>query len=322
MSNPQEQLGKIADKLKEKADSCGLDAVETFVDKLDSIKEKAASGPQDMMNVVKGKIEEFQDMMKKAMENPSSLAPSTGGLVQCAAWYGNAVVEKLKALSQRVEDLVKLIVDLVSKMVEPLKSLGDTLDTVIAALEKSLKKLAKLPKEIKAMASDLGDLGDIAKIDTEPMKKCLDISCIDAPLEQLGGLKDVLESAVDAVKNGVQDIGKFIDEAPDMVREAFNVPTPLCFMSGVLLSQAPEAMKTMLENIDKLKEVNLDGVVQMLEDTGETICKLDVAKVKDPASSFSEQALEQIEDLDGVVSAAKLASGAGGLTSNIKSLFG
>merc|ERR1712064_208124 len=184
----------------------------------------------------------------------------------------------------------------------------------------SLKKLAKLPAEIKAMANDLGGAEDIAKIDTAPMKKCLNISCIDAPLEQLGGLKDVLESAVDAVKNGVQDIGKFIDEAPDMVREAFNVPTPLCFMSGVLLSQAPEAMKTMLENIDKLKEVKLDGVVQMLEHTTETICKLDVSKVKDPASSFSEQAGEQIDDLDNVISAAKLASG--GLPAALPSIGG
>merc|ERR1712137_18831 len=229
----------------------------------------------------------------------------------CAAWYGNAVVEKLKALSQKVEDLVKLVADMVTQMAEPLKSLGDTLETVIAALEKSLKKLAKLPKEIKALATDLDSVDDIAKIDTEPMKKCLDISGIDAPLEQLGGLKDVLESAVDAVKNGVQEIAKFLDEAPDMVREAFNVPTPLCFMSNMLLSQAPEAMKTMLENIDKLKEVKLDGVVQMLEDTAETICKLDVSKVKDPASSFSEQAGEQLDDLDNVVSAAKLASGGG-----------
>merc|ERR1712137_1283868 len=242
----------------------------------------------------------------------------------CAAWYGNAVVEKLKALSQKVEDLVKLVADMVAQMAEPLKSLGDTLETVIAALEKSLKKLAKLPKEIKALATDLDSADDIAKIDTSPMKKCLDISCIDAPLEQLGGLKDVLESAVDAVTKGVQEIAKFIDEAPDMVREAFNVPTPLCFTSGVLLSQAPEAMKTMLENIDKLKEVNLDGVVEMLEDTGETICKLDVSKVKDPASSFSEQALEQIEDLDGVVSAAKMAGGlsGGGLAGGLKSMFG
>jgi len=290
---------------------------------LDSIKEKAASGPQDMMNAVKGKIEEFNDMMKQAMNNPASFAPSSGGLVQCAAWYGNAVVEKLKALSQKVEDLVQLVADLVTQMVEPLKSLGDTLEEVIAALEKSLKKLAKLPSELKKLSSDLDSADDIAKIDTEPMKKCLDISGIDAPLEQLGGLKDVLESAVDAVKKGVQEIAKFIEDAPDMVREAFNVPTPLCFMSGMLLSQAPEAMKTMLENIDKLKEVNLDGVVQMLEDTGETICKLDVSKVKDPASSFSEQAGEQIEDLDKVISAAKLASGGvpSGLP-NIGGMFG
>merc|ERR1712064_17850 len=216
-----------------------------------------------------------------------------------------------------------LVADLVTQMVEPLKSLGDTLEEVIAALEKSLKKLAKLPSELKKMSSDLDSADDIAKIDTEPMRKCLYVSGIDAPLEQLGGLKDVLESAVDAVKKGVQDIAKFIEDAPDMVREAFNVPTPLCFMSGMLLSQAPEAMKTMLENIDKLKEVNLDGVVQMLEDTGETICKLDVAKVKDPASSFSEQALEQIEDLDKVISAAKLASGGvpSGLP-NIGGMFG
>merc|ERR1719465_235672 len=107
------------------------------------------------MNAVKGKIEEFNDMMKQAMNNPASLAPSSGGLVQCAAWYGNAVVEKLKALSQRVEDLVKLVAEMVAQMVEPLKSLGDTLDEVITALEKSLKKLAKLPAEIKAMANDL-----------------------------------------------------------------------------------------------------------------------------------------------------------------------
>jgi len=186
-----------------------------------------------------------------------------------------------------------------------------------------MRHLAKLPSELKKLSSDLDSADDIAKIDTEPMKKCLDISSIDAPLEQLGGLKDVLESAVDAVKKGVQEIAKFIEDAPDMVREAFNVPTPLCFMSGMLLSQAPEAMKTMLENIDKLKEVNLDGVVQMLEDTGETICKLDVSKVKDPASSFSEQAGEQIEDLDKVISAAKLASG--GIPSglpNIGGMFG
>merc|ERR550534_2378067 len=95
------------------------------------------------MDMVKGKIEEFKNMMEQAMNNPASLAPSSGGLVQCAAWYGNAVVEKLKALSQRVEDLVQLVADLVTQMVEPLKSLGDTLEQVIVALEKSLKKTGK-----------------------------------------------------------------------------------------------------------------------------------------------------------------------------------
>merc|ERR1712216_866269 len=101
-------------------------------------------------------------------------------------------------------------------------------------------------------------------------------------------------------------------KAPDMVRKAFDVPPPLCFLSSVLMSQAPQAMTDLLAMVDKLKEVKLDGIIKMLEDVTSTIGNLDVAQVKTPMSKFLESAGDLVDRLDKTVQSAKLMSNPGG----------
>merc|ERR1719433_519927 len=112
-------------------------------------------------------------------------------------------------------------------------------------------------------------------------------------------------------KKAVSEIVEFIKRAPDMVKKAFEIPTPLCFMTGALMSQAPPAMTSILEMVAKLKAVDLQGLLDMLEDIADTVMNLDVEKIKTPVEGFAGGAKEKIGNLDKVVSGAKMASGGG-----------
>merc|ERR1719310_1310691 len=153
------------------------------------------------MDAVQGKFDEFQQKIAKVIEDPSGLAPAS--LAPIAAWYGKEVATKLAAFKAEVESIVKTLVETAKDILDPMKSLGETLGKVMKELEATLKKLAKLPGEVGKMAAEIDSPDDIAKIDVDSMKKCLDVSGIDGPLTTLGGVGGSLGSAIEKVKLGL-----------------------------------------------------------------------------------------------------------------------
>lgn len=318
-ADPKAAIQKIADELKEKFDECGMDAVEKFGDKLEAIKDKAANGPQEVMDGLKNNFTSLTDKVQEALDDPTSLAP--GNMAACASWYGNAVVSKLKDLKKEAEEIFNAAKKLGDDITEPMKKLGDVLGSAMKELEGTLKKLSKLPAEIQGLAGSVGGAEDVAKIDTSSMHKCTDTSGISKPLDSIVGLKDVLGDVVEMAKIAVAKIADFIKRAPDMVKNAFNIPAPLCFLSGALMSQAPAPMTSMLEMVDKLKAIDLDGMLDMLDNTADTVMNLDIEKIKTPVEGFATGAKEKIGNLDTVVKGAKMATGGGGMMAAVKGLF-
>lgn len=309
MPAPADTLKEVSKELQEKFDEAGMGSVESFVDKIEEIKEKAAAGPGDAMDAVKGKFDEFKGKMEEIISNPSALAPA--GLAPVAVWYGNAVAAKLIAFKEEVEGILKSLLQTAADIMDPMKSLGDTLGTVMAELEKTLKKLAKLPKEVGKMAAEIDSPDDIAKIDVDSMKACLDVSGIDSPLGNLGGLGATLGGAIEKVKQGITLIEEFIQNAADNLKLCFQVPAPLCFVTPCAMQNAPQPLQDLLACVDNLKTVDLSSLVGMLSNTMDTLGQMDVEKVKTPVNAFATAAAEPVGKLEKAVQGAKLASGDG-----------
>jgi len=304
--NPADAIKEIAKEVQEKFDEAGMGKVEEFTDKIDDILDKIKSGPKEKLDAAKAKFGEFKAELEKTLADPSSLAPG-GGMAACASFYGNSVAGKLGSLKTESESLIESINTIAKGMEGPLKSLGDTLTSAMDKLEGSLKALAKLPKLVAKEIAGKDSPDDIGKIDTSGMKKALNCGDVDGPLNSITGLKDVLGDAVEAVKKGIKALSEFIEKAPDMVKSAFDVPAPLCFLQSVLLSQAPKAMTDMLAMVEKLNQINLQPIVDMLENATSTIGGLDVNQVKTPMNKFLESAGGLVDKLDNTVKGAKLA---------------
>eukprot|EP00929_Paragymnodinium_shiwhaense_P021156 TRINITY_DN1386_c0_g1_i1.p1 TRINITY_DN1386_c0_g1~~TRINITY_DN1386_c0_g1_i1.p1 ORF type:complete len:327 (-),score=141.32 TRINITY_DN1386_c0_g1_i1:144-1124(-) len=306
MPNPADTLKEVSKELKEKFDEAGMGSVETFMDTIDDIKDKAAAGPGAALDAVQAKFDEFKGKIGEAIEKPSSLAPANMALI--AEWYGSAVAAKLAEFKATVEEMINSLVALAKEITSPMKTLGETLANAMAALEKTLKKLAKLPAEVGKMAAEIDSPDDIAKIDVDSMKACLDVSGIDAPLKSMGDVGGTLGSAIDKVKEGLKAIEDFISNAGDQIKACFQVPPPLCFATSCAMQAAPQPLKDMLDMVDNLKKVDLSSLVNMLTKTMETLSTLDIAMVKTPVDAFSKSAGSPIDKLDKAVTAAKLSS--------------
>lgn len=315
--DPKAAFEKISKELQDVFDESGMGAVDKFVDKLDSIKEKCSSGPTAILDQLKKMFDEFKAGLQKALDDPSSLAPGGGVLASCASWYGNAVKNKLTDLNGDSAALLETIKKCAEDAAVPFQKLSEVLGQAMKELEGTLKKLSKLPNEVMKLKEV--DKDEIAKIDTAPMKKCLDISGIDKPLGDLAGLKSVFDGILDLIKNGITKLADFTSSAPDKVRAAFEVPFPLCCMTASLMNQAPAPMKAMLDQVENLKKIELEGLVTMLEDVQGSVCTIDINKVKDPASKFAKAAGSKVDDLDKVVAGAKMASDPGGAVKDMAS---
>merc|ERR1719414_1734911 len=134
---------------------------------------------------------------------------------------------------------------------------------------------------------------------------------MEEPLDQLVGLKTTLGPLVDEVKGGVGEVTAFVTGAPDTIREAFNVPTPLCFMTSCATQSCPP-MSQLLEMVDTLKGLDLQPMLDKLNELSENMGSLDVSKVKAPVEKFAEMASGGVSNLDNVVKGAKMAGGAAG----------
>jgi ElaB/YqjD/DUF883 family membrane-anchored ribosome-binding protein len=311
MASPAAALKEVADELKEKFEEAGMSTVDAFVDKLEDIKDNAASAPKEILDQIQSKFKEFTDKLEEFMKDPSKLAPPP--LQAIAAWYGGAVAGKLKAMSDESSSQLEAVAKMASSIMEPMKKLGEVLTKAMEELEGSLKKLSKLPAEVGKLASTVSSPDDIAKIDVEPMKKALDVSGIDSPLKSIEGLKGMLGDVVAMAKSAIEKVVEFIQSCPGMIKGAFEVPFPFCCMTSVIMDQAPDAMKQLLDGVSAVEKIDLNKLLDIMSATSDTVCNLDIAAVKQPVEKFAASSGDAVGKLEKTVSGAKMAGGLGSI---------
>jgi len=312
---------KVADELKEKANEAGMDKVDGFVDELEAIKEKAKAGAGDIMDKLKESLEQFKKKIADALNDPASIAGSGGAMAACASWYGGAVCAQLKNLSSEVEDLVSIMTSQATAVAGPMKEVGEVMGSAMSGLNKTVKGLSSLPKQVQDLADTVKGADDVAKVDTKPMDKACDVSGLDEPLGALAGLKDKMGPVISGIQEAAQKLASFITDAPDKIRNAFNVPQPLCFLQSVLMSNAPPLMKELMDKLELLKNIDLTPFVEKIGQMAKTLADINVDTVKAPVTKFGSEAKEKIASLEKAVQAAKLASNPAGALGGMGKMF-
>jgi len=305
-ADPAAAIKEIADKMKADAEEAGMGAADAFIDKLEDLKDKAQEGPDEMMNKIQGAVEGVKKTMSDAMENPSSLAPSS--LAPVASWYGNAVVEKLKALSDEIEDIFKAMKELAQSLATPFMEAAKTMKEAMAGLTQTVKGLSSLPGQLQTLAETVKGPDDVKGINTDAMKKATDVSGITGPLEALVQLKSLFAPLIDLVSKAIGKLTDFVSSSPDKVRESFGLPAPCCCLTPVILSQAPDVMKTLLDGLDQLGKLDFKPMTDMISSMADTLGNLDVEAVKAPMEKFAGSASDSVGKLDTVVKAANMSS--------------
>jgi len=305
--DPAEALKKIAAQMQEKAQEAGMGAVTDFTKTLDEVQDMVKEGPSAILDGMKKLFDDFKGKMQEIQDSPGNLAPP--GVAACASWYGGVVAGRLKALQEEVMGMIEKIKSLVNDLAAPMKTLGETLKEAMKSLDDTVKKLAGLPNELTDLGGKCQGAADVAKIDTGPMMKATDVKSISSPLQSLADLKGPLKDAIEAVNNGVAGIIDFVTSLPAKVKASFDLPAPICFLQSALMSQAPPAMKTLLEMVDKLGKVDMAPMQKMLGKVSDTICELEPKTIIDPVNKFAASAKDSISGLDTVVKGAKVATG-------------
>merc|ERR1712232_1478961 len=189
--------------------------------------------------------------------------------------------------------------------------IGESLEKALQQMEDSVTALAKLPKLVQKEIQGKDSPDDVAKLKTDGMKKALKGGDVSGPLGMIKAMSTQLLGLVALVEKGVQQLMDFLGQAPDQIRSAFSVPAPCCCLTAPLLGQVP-AMKTLLEMVDKLKNVDFDPVVKVLQNASGQIGKIEIDAVKKPIEQFQSEATGLIDKIDKTVSAAALASNPAG----------
>mmetsp|Transcript_78800 Transcript_78800/g.189097 ORF Transcript_78800/g.189097 Transcript_78800/m.189097 type:complete len:319 (-) Transcript_78800:63-1019(-) len=306
--DPAAALKEISKEVQDKFNEAGMGKVEEFVDLMEDVQTKAKEGPGGLLKAVQEQVDALLKSIDAAIADPSSVAGGGGCMV---SWYGGEVAEKLKGFSGETKDLLEDMKKMASKVQGPMKDLSEAMEKAVTQLEGCLKSLAKLPKLINQEIQGLDSPDDIAKIDTAPMKKALNGGDLDEPLAALGGIKSIVDTAVNAVKSGAEKLEDFLQSAPDTAKRCFDLPAPLCAFQSVLCAQAPELLTELLGMLKKLQSVSLKPILSSLTSTQSTISGLKPSQIKDPVGKFLESAKDLVDRLDKTVAGAKLAGGVG-----------
>merc|ERR1719281_1747093 len=125
------------------------------------------------MDKVKSVFEDFKKTLDKAIEDPSSIAGG-GAAAACAAYVGNAIVSKLKAIAEEAATIFESIKELGGKLTDAFKSLAETMGKAMEGIMGTVKGLSGLPGEVQKLGETCKGADDVGKIDTAPMKGKLD----------------------------------------------------------------------------------------------------------------------------------------------------
>lgn len=318
--DPAALFKKVSDELTEKQKEVGLDKANGVVGQLEEIKTKVAQGPNEIMTMVMDAVKHIMESVEEAISNPASLIPGGGALAACASYYAKAVMEKLKSFKAEVEKLLAMFGKLAESAKATFSHLGESLTKVMESVGKAMKSMMDLPKQLQEEAGKLHSPADVSKVDLSSAKAALDVSKLTSSLGDLGHLKAALGPAIAEIKEGIEKVTDFVSKAPDMVKNCFIAPAPLCMMN--MADAAPAPMKAMLEKVEMLKKVDLHSLSDTLGKTHESMGNLDEKQVKDPMEHFSTSALEKLKPLEHAIEAAKMTSGHAGIIGKITHPFG
>jgi len=189
---------------------------------------------------------------------------------------------------------------LTKQMMAPLKAVDETLESAVMASE----DLINLPNTVRSLKVDSCD--DLAKVNTAPMKSCLDTRGLTVPLVQLTDLKSLINVVVEAIKAGIGALEEFVSMAPGTIRSAFDVPPPLCFCTATVPNQLPQVAKDMLAGVARLAMLDLQPIVVCFEVIYNVLAAIDVMEVQASAEKFAIAAEASVDELDKEVQMATM----------------
>ncbi|CAE8642359.1 unnamed protein product [Polarella glacialis] len=306
--DPSAAVKEVAAELEKQAKECRVDTVDQVLDKIEEIMNKAKAGPGDMIEKLAAAFEEFNGKIEKAINDPAALSNAGGPMVACASWYATEVAGKLKELVAEVTEISKVVHDKVAEAAKPLSQVATALEEAMKGMEGSAKKLAKLPKEVQDLATTIKGPADLAKVDMGPISGCLDLSPLTGSLTKIDGLKSVLGPVISAVSATLAGVAEFLMSLAEKLIGAFQVPSPLCFLTPMVMSQAPPLLAELLEKVKALQKIDVQPVVEGMKMISDTIGNFDAKAVSVPLEKLAVDAKASIGKLDEAVSAAKLST--------------
>jgi len=301
-----------SEAIESKKGECGVGSVGSTFDALEGVKDLPGTVDLDALSQVKQGIEDLQGLMSKAMDDPSSLAPTGGCFAGCASWYGKKVSKKLLRLKDETSSFGNTFGEIVDDASGLMGDLSKAMSTALPTVTGQVRELIALPQTLQEMASSLEVpedklMGAVAKIDMKPVKKSLDVSPINAPLDEVAAIKGSLLPLAEKATAAAKKISAFARKAPRRIRSAFDI-APCVPITSV----APPAMQQLLDAVKVLEKLDLDPLVSMLSKTSGALKDFDADAVRSPITALAETATTETKDLMDMVEKAKATAGLGG----------
>lgn len=304
-STEEAAFRQVSEALLLKLQSSDLSSTDALVGGLDAIKAQVNGGHDKVVGEVVLALGKLQAQVDTALT--SGVANSVPGcMAPCGAQYTNTVTKRLTVVKDEAVSLSGGCQGLATEVKSLLEELSATLNSAMPAITREVRELVAIPNELAKIADALQGrqgtklLHAVAQIDLKPMRQCLDISPINAPLDSLLRLKDKLHSPVKKVNASVRNVSAFTKKAPGQVKNAFNVISCLP-MSAPL----PDSAKRLLEEVEVIKGMNIGELAEMLEKCESLLDQLDVERVRRSAAAFAESAREDTDPLMEMAQTAK-----------------
>jgi len=289
----------------------GVDGVGSILDTIEGVKDLPGTVDLDALGQVKQGIEDLQGLLLKSADDPSSLAPTGGCYAGCAGWYGKKVSKNLSRLKDETSAFGDTFGEIVSDASGLIGTLSQAMSTAVPTVTGQVRELMALPKTLQQMADSLQVPADkiagaVLDCDMKPVEKSLDVSPINAPLDEIAAIKGSLVPLAEKAATAAKKIAAFAKKAPSRIRHAFDI-APCVPITSV----APPAMQQLLDAVKVLEKLDLDPLVKMLSETSKALKGFDPEAVRSPIASLAETAATETKPLMDMIKEAKAAAGLG-----------
>jgi uncharacterized protein YoxC len=271
-----------------------------------------------VVDQVKTALDSFSGDLKKSTNDPDNLMKlkNDGGCVagiikKLGASYGKKVSQKLQGVHKEADSLTVTFGSLSGEARDLLDKLSSTLASILPTVSGKLNELQGLPHEFQMIAEKVmsasGDekVHTVANVDMGPIDRSLDVSSINAPLDQFVSLKAELTPLIESVKAAVQKLASFLAKAPSQIQHAFDVCP--CVPAA---SVSPVAMTDLLDKLKVFQQFDLKPLIDLLTQTSKSVKGFDVEHVRSSMTNFSNFAKDETKQLTDAIAEAKTAASA------------